>query len=123
MKYLWLAVPVALLWMCSYDRFPDKLPAARIQIDNFLVALGAYKTDVGDFPSTAEGLHALRANPGRAGWHGPYIPKDIPLDPWGAPYIYRYPGAHGSGPDIVSYGADRLPGGEGISADVVSWRK
>src|SRR5262249_16805644 len=51
----------------------------------------------------------------------PYLPKDVPRDPWGMPYLYTYPGTHGAQPDIVSYGADRQPGGEGINADVVSW--
>jgi general secretion pathway protein G len=124
---MWLAVLAVFLWSCSFDCWhriePARTVAARAQIDNFLLALKAYKKDVGDFPSTAEGLQALRVSPGRSGWNGPYLAKDIPLDPWGVPYNYRYPGLHGTGPDIVSYGADRLLGGEGMNADVVSWRK
>jgi general secretion pathway protein G len=66
--------------------------AARAAIANFHTALGAYRLDVGDYPSTAEGLQALRMNPGRPGWDGPYMPRDIPLDPWGVPYGYVYEG-------------------------------
>ena len=102
-------------------RIPPRSLSAKIQIQNFLIALQSYKADTGSFPAASEGLEALRTNPGHAGWTGPYLPRDIPLDPWGAPYIYTYPGSHGSGPDIMSYGADRRPGGEGIYADVVSW--
>ena len=43
-------------------------------------------------------------------------------DPWGHPYIYKFPGDHGDEPDIISYGADGAPGGDGINADIVSWR-
>ena len=66
--------------------------AARAQIENFKVALNAYRQDVGDYPSTAEGLHALRVSPGHPGWDGPYMPQDIPRDPWDVPYAYVYEG-------------------------------
>ena len=46
-------------------------------------------------------------------WNGPYMPQDIPKDPWGREYIYKYPGEHGDEPDIISLGADGQPGGEG----------
>ena len=54
-------------------------------------------------------------------WDGPYLPKEIPLDPWGNPYEYRAPGEHGDY-DIISYGADGQPGGEGADMDVVNWK-
>ena len=44
------------------------------------------------------------------------------MDPWGRPYTYKFPGEHGDEPDIISYGADGQPGGEGINADIVSWK-
>jgi general secretion pathway protein G len=119
------ALFVILLWFCSIDFgrcHHCKMPAAKIQISNFLTALGAYRSDTGYFPTTAQGLQALRENPGEPKWNGPYLSKDIPRDPWGVPYLYTYQGEHGEEPDIVSYGADRQPGGEGINADVVSWR-
>lgn len=100
-----------------------RVVAARTQINAFMTALGAYKLDTGLFPSTEMGLQALRVRPPNVNlWNGPYLPQDIPLDPWGRPYLYRYPGEHGDEPDIVSLGADGQPGGEGINADIVSWK-
>lgn len=100
-----------------------RVTAARAQISSFMTALGSYKLDTGVLPSTEEGLQALRAKPANLDmWQGPYLPKDIPLDPWGHPYIYKFPGEHGDEPDIISYGADGQPGGEGFNADIVSWK-
>jgi general secretion pathway protein G len=99
-----------------------KVVAAKAQIASFSQALGLYKLDVGTYPSTALGLNALRAKPDNvANWTGPFLPKDVPLDPWGRPYLYKYPGEHGDDPDIISLGADGEPNGEGINADINSW--
>lgn len=98
----------------------SKQKAAKVQIAMIGTALDAYRLDVGSYPSTAEGLDALRKNPGRDTWDGPYMPKDIPLDPWGKAYVYRAPGEHGDY-DLYSLGADGQEGGEGENADVVSW--
>jgi general secretion pathway protein G len=101
----------------------SKVVAAKSQIEAFGTALGTYKLDVGTFPSTDQGLQALRLKPGDvANWNGPYLPKDIPLDPWGHPYIYKFPGDHGDEPDIMSLGADGQMGGEGLDADIVNWK-
>jgi len=118
---------VALSGLVSIDWFAQdmnaKMIAAQVQIESFLVALEVYKRDTGRYPSTAEGLAALRVSPASAqNWLGPYMPRDIPSDPWDREYVYTFPGAHGPGPDIVSYGADGLPGGSGRNADTVSWR-
>ena len=100
-----------------------KHTAARSQIDSFMTALGAYKLDTGTFPTTEQGLQALRVAPdGVNQWAGPYLPKEIPMDPWGRPYLYKYPGEHGDEPDLISLGADGEPGGEGNNADIVSWK-
>ena len=99
-----------------------KRTATRTQISAFMTALGAYKLDTGNFPSTDLGLQALRVKPeGLDQWAGPYLPKDIPMDPWGHPYLYKFPGDHGDEPDLVSLGADGQPGGEGNNADIESW--
>ncbi len=96
--------------------------ATHAQINGFQTALGAYKLDTGAFPPTEQGLQALRVKPdGVSQWAGPYLPQDVPLDPWGHPYQYKYPGDHGDEPDIVSLGGDGLPGGDGNNADIVSW--
>jgi general secretion pathway protein G len=97
--------------------------AARAQINAYLTALGSYKLDTGIYPTTEQGLQALRAKPdGVENWQGPYTDKEISNDPWQHPYIYRFPGEHGDDPDITSYGADGQPGGDGINADIVSWK-
>jgi general secretion pathway protein G len=100
-----------------------RVTAARAQIESFMTALGSYKLDTGVLPSTEEGLQALRVKPANLdSWQGPYLPKVIPLDPWGHPYVYKYPGEHGDQPDIISYGSDGQPGGEGLNADILSWK-
>jgi general secretion pathway protein G len=99
-----------------------KRTAARAQIGMFMNALGIYKLDTGLYPPNTVGLQALREKPGdMPNWAGPYLPKDVPLDPWGRPYEYKYPGEHGEDPDIISLGADGQPGGDGTNADIVSW--
>jgi general secretion pathway protein G len=100
-----------------------KVTAARAQINSFMTALGSYKLDTGIFPSTEQGLQALRTPPPNLEqWQGPYLPQEIPVDPWGHPYLYKFPGEHGDEPDLVCYGADGQPGGDGINADIVSWK-
>ena len=100
-----------------------RITAARNQIHNFMTALGAYKLDTGLFPTTEQGLVALRVKPSESNqWNGPYMPLDIPKDPWGHDYIYRFPGEHGEEPEITCLGADGQPGGEGLNADIVSWK-
>lgn len=100
-----------------------RVTLAHAQINSFMTALGSYKLDTGLFPTTEEGLQGLRTQPANlAQWQGPYLPQEIPVDPWGRPYIYKFPGEHGDEPDIICYGADGQPGGEGINADIVSWK-
>jgi general secretion pathway protein G len=97
--------------------------AARTQIEAYGTALGAYKLDTGVFPTTEQGLQALRTKPENVeNWQGPYLQKDVQNDPWGHPYVYRFPGEHGDEPDIVSYGADGQAGGDGNNADILSWK-
>jgi general secretion pathway protein G len=99
-----------------------KRTQAKAQINSFMTALGSYKLDTGTFPPTELGLQALRVKPENVNqWSGPYLPQDIPNDPWDHPYLYKYPGEHGDEPDIISLGADGQPGGEGNNADIVSW--
>jgi len=100
----------------------SKQKAAKSQISLFETALDTYRLDVGEFPTSEQDLQALREKPsGADNWDGPYLPKEIPKDPWGNPYEYRHPGEHGDY-DIISYGADGQPGGEDEDADVVNWK-
>lgn len=97
--------------------------AARAQINSFMTALGSYKLDTGGYPNTEQGLQALRVKPENlTQWQGPYLPQEIPTDPWGHAYLYKYPGDHGDEPDVVCLGADGQPGGEALNADIVSWK-
>lgn len=100
-----------------------KQTAARQQLGHFSTALGLYKLDTSLFPTTEQGLKALRVKPENVnGWAGPYFPQDIPTDPWNNQYVYKFPGEHGDDYDIMSYGADGQPGGTGIAEDIVSWK-
>jgi len=99
-----------------------KQKAAKAQIELFGTALDTYRLDVGTYPTTEEGLKALREKPsGLEKWQGPYLTKEIPLDPWGNAYVYKCPGEHGEY-DLISYGLDGVLGGEGENHDIVNWK-
>ncbi len=98
-----------------------KQSAAKAQIELLGQALDQFRLDTGRYPTTSEGLDALLQDPGVDGWDGPYLRKNhIPKDPWGRPYEYQSPGSHGDY-DLLSYGADGSPGGDGENRDIVSW--
>ena len=100
-----------------------RVVAAKQQIENYELALGQYHLDTGTYPTTEQGLNALRTQPsGVDQWHGPYLQKDVAPDPWSHPYVYKFPGEHGDEPDVLSYGADGQPGGSDLNADIVSWK-
>lgn len=101
----------------------SRTKSAKVQIESFGTSLELYKLDIGRYPDQREGLNALVQRPADLPtWNGPYLKKDkVPLDPWGQPYIYRYPGKHGPF-DIITLGADRKEGGEGEDRDVTSWQ-
>jgi len=100
-----------------------RVTACRAQINAFMTALGAYKLDTSTYPTNEQVLAALRVRPANVPlWNGPYLPQDIPLDPWSRPYAYKYPGEHGDEPEIMSYGADGQPGGDDTNADILSWK-
>ena len=96
--------------------------AAKAQTELFGTALDTFRLDVGRYPTTDEGLKALLEKPsGLETWQGPYLRKEIPLDPWKRPYVYKCPGDHGDF-DLLSYGLDGTEGGEGDNQDIVSWK-
>lgn len=94
--------------------------SASTQISQFEVALDAFEIDVGRYPTTSEGLEALVKKPANAeGWQQAYLKRDVPLDPWGNEYIYRYPGQYNEdGYDLYSYGPDGKQGG---GDDITNW--
>ena len=108
---------IALFSAIAYKRLTPALEqgrvtAARTQIESLMSALQRYNIENGRFPTQEQGLDAVR----------PFLTKDIPLDPWGTPYVYRYPGENSSDPELISYGADGQPGGEEANADINSWQ-
>ena len=120
---LFVLLPVLTVPQLQRNVDKARVTVGRAQIQGFMGALGTYKLDNGSFPTTEQGLRALRERPADAPkWNGPYMPQEIPKDPWGHDYVYKFPGDHGDEPDIISYGADGQPGGDGINADVVSWK-
>ncbi len=101
-----------------------KTTTARTQIELLGVALDSYRLDNGNYPTTEQGLAALRDRPAReplpANWGGPYLRKALPLDPWGRPYIYTVaPAQAASGFELRTLGKDGKPGGEGEDADII----
>jgi general secretion pathway protein G len=99
-----------------------KQATAKEQIAEFESSLDLFRLDVGRYPTSAEGLEALHTKPaGVDNWDSPYLKKEVPLDPWGHPYVYRCPGQHGDF-DLLSYGADGQEGGDGDGVDIKNWK-
>lgn len=92
-----------------------KRKAAAAQMQNLETALDTYRLDIGDYPNN---LQALRKST-ISGWDGPYLPKDVPLDPWGNQYEYQIPGDDGSPYLLKSLGKDGQLGGSDDNADIV----
>jgi general secretion pathway protein G len=97
--------------------------AAFTQVGALKTPLQAYQLSVGYFPSTAQGLQALRIRPAdvpQEKWDGPYLDSDVPLDPWGNPYQYMCPGARNPDSfDVWSFGPD---GANGTQDDIGNWK-
>ncbi|AMV71372.1 type II secretion system major pseudopilin GspG [Desulfuromonas carbonis] len=105
---------------------PDEARVTKAQADikGLESSIGLFKLDNGFYPATEQGLQALVSKPtvGRIPSKYPdggYL-KKVPLDPWGNNYLYLSPGVHGDY-DLLSYGADGEPGGEGVNADIQNW--
>lgn len=101
-----------------------KITTARTQMSLVGTALDSYRLDNGAYPTTEQGLQALRDKPTRepiaTNWRGPYLRKEVPLDPWGRAYVYRAPGSRNpNGYDLSTLGRDGTEGGTGEDADLV----
>lgn len=125
-----LVVMVIIGLLASYvgPRFFDQIgkseaKTARAQLDALSKALDTYRLDVGRYPTAEQGLKALNAAPeGEARWSGPYLQKDVPLDPWGNAYVYKAPGTDKRDYDLLSLGKDGQLGGVGEAADIPQWQ-
>ena len=95
---------------------------AKLQIERLGTTLDLYRLSVGRYPTAEEGLQALLERPaGAETWNGPYLQKaDALTDPWGRPYVYRFPGEHNEF-DLFTLGADGREGGDGENQDVANW--
>jgi len=122
-----IATLVAVVAPSLFQNVGDaKVAAAKSQMEIFELALDAYRIDNDRYPSTDQGLEALRLKPvtgdSLRNWRGPYLRKDVPLDPWGHAYGYRSPGAvNQTSYDLFSLGRDGKVGGAGEDADITSW--
>jgi general secretion pathway protein G len=119
-----IGVLAALIVPNVLDRADDaRATAARTDVNNLMQALKLYRLDNQRYPGGDQGLQALVAKPTVGAippnWK-PYLEK-LPNDPWGRPYQYLNPGVKGE-IDVMSFGADGQPGGEGKNADVGSWQ-
>jgi general secretion pathway protein G len=104
----------------------SKTAAARSQVELFAMALGSYRLDNDVFPSTQQGLEALRTQPTTGDlprrWRGPYLSKVLAPDPWGRAWVYLSPGrVNPQTFDLYSLGRDGRVGGTDEDADVTSW--
>lgn len=103
---------------------PDeaRVTVAKTDLRTISAALKMYRLDNGDYPTTEQGLAALSKKPATApeprNWSAEGYLAQVPVDPWGRPYVYRMPGAGGAGFDLSSLGKDGKPGGEGLDADL-----
>ncbi len=105
-------------------RHEANITSAASQLTHFETALTLYSTQQGTLPTLRQGLAALVEEPTSAPLpprypQGGYLnSNEVPLDPWGNPYVYYVPGRNGQPFEVVSLGADGLEGGEGPDADL-----
>lgn len=123
-----LALVMGLVGFAAVNQISSgKQKTAKAQISLFEMALSSYRMDTGTYPSTEQGLEALRQKPAIPpvpdNWRGPYLSKAVPLDPWKHPYLYFNPGKNSTdGYDLYSLGADAKEGGEGENEDIANWK-
>jgi general secretion pathway protein G len=119
-ELLIVMVILGLLASLVAPKFFNKLSTAergiaKTQMAAFETALDTYRLDLGSYPKNLEDLRTGSS----PRWDGPYLPKNVPLDPWGNPYIYTIPGIDGRSYDLKSYGEDGKEGGEEANEDIV----
>lgn len=115
-----LGLLVGLVGPRVFERFKKaERNTAKAQIEMLATAVDTFRLDMRRFPKELEEL-MMKPSDERY-WEGPYLKKELPDDPWGNPYIYKNPGDENRDYDIISYGADGQPGGDGENADINNW--
>ncbi|MEW5737078.1 MAG: type II secretion system major pseudopilin GspG [Thermodesulfobacteriota bacterium] len=119
-----LAVFIAPKFMDAPDK--AKISKASVELESLATALKLFKLDMGRYPTTEEGLEILVTPPQNteeaARWRkGGYLEKpSLPMDPWGHPYVYIFPGSRGDF-ELLCYGADGQAAGEDVNSDIDYW--
>jgi general secretion pathway protein G len=119
-ELLIVMVILGLLASLVAPKFFNKLSTAErgiaaTQMSAFETALDTYRLDLGKYPKSLEDLRTST----ESRWDGPYLPKAIPLDPWGNPYVYTSPGKDGKPYELKSFAADGKEGGEEANEDII----
>jgi general secretion pathway protein G len=119
-----LFLSIFLLGIFTTGTGSERVWKAVFQIEQFVEVLEKFRNDTGRYPTTEEGLAALRDRPNvDQGWNGPYLKKLVPLDPWGEPYRYIYPARYGNkNYDLYSFGRN-MEDDFGAKDDVTNWRE
>ncbi len=94
----------------------SKQKTALAQMKMLQTSIDTYRLDVGDFPASLDEL--MKSS--KKGWDGPYLPKEVPVDPWGNPYVIVKPGENNQPYQLMSYGADGKKGGTDLDEDIVA---
>jgi len=120
MELLIVLVILGLLGSLVAPKMLDKVGSSKkktavAQMQMFETAIDTYRLDIGSPPSTLEELR----NSNNPSWDGPYLPKAIPMDPWGKPYVYSVPGANGMPYTLMSLGLDGKEGGTDENEDII----
>ncbi|MFH1723979.1 MAG: type II secretion system major pseudopilin GspG [Elusimicrobiota bacterium] len=127
-ELLLVVIIISTLALMVVPRFAGRSEQARVataEADiqaNLAIALDLYEMDNGRYPTSEQGLDALKAAPSSpptpTKWNGPYLKKGSLKDPWGNPYQYRSPGERNTDYDLYSYGPDATEGG---GDDIANW--
>jgi general secretion pathway protein G len=124
-----VVIIIGLLAAFIVPQYMSRVDEARVtktrdDIQAISTALTLYRLDNFTYPTTEQGLSALVQKPNDPNvknWRtGGYLQR-LPKDPWGSAYQYALPGTHGGEFDLYSLGADGMPGGDGVNADIGNW--
>ncbi len=115
-----LGLLVGLVGPRVFERFKKaERHTAKAQIEMIATAVDTFRLDMRRYPRELDEL--VKKPSDDKNWEGPYLKKELPTDPWDHDYVYKCPGDENRDYDILSYGADGQPGGDGENVDITSW--